>query len=81
MRRTSRNAVIVAMTICLLALLVHPAAVVVLAAALVFTPVFLFGLVVAPQSLWPAANMEPPFLVPLLSRAVLFQRPPPSSIL
>jgi hypothetical protein len=40
--------------------------------------VVLFGFVVAPQSLWPAADFEQHLAVPMLCRAQLFQRPPPS---
>jgi hypothetical protein len=67
--------------ILLLALLVHPAAGVALATALVLTPVFLFGFVAAPRSLWPAADLEQRCIAPILGRAVLFQRPPPVSLL
>lgn len=45
--------------------------------AIILLPVVLFGLVVVPRSLWPAADCEPRLAVPLLSRAQLFQRPPP----
>ena len=65
----------------LLLLVTHPVAGVVLATAVVLTPVLLFGLVVAPRSLWPAADLDQRFVAPVLSLAGLFQRPPPISIL
>jgi hypothetical protein len=71
----------VGMAVGLLFLLACPAAGVALAVALVLTPVVLFGLVVAPRSLWPPADLDQRFVQPLLSRAGLFQRPPPISIL
>jgi hypothetical protein len=70
----------VGVAIGLLLLVVHPAAGVALAAALVLTPVLLFGLVLTPRSLWPAANLENRFVTPVLGLAGLFQRPPPLSI-
>jgi hypothetical protein len=81
MRLRRRNLAAVGIAILLLALVVPPAAGMVLATALVLTPVFLFGLVAAPRSLWPAADLEQRFAAPVLERAPLFQRPPPVSIL
>ncbi|MGA8108243.1 MAG: hypothetical protein WB974_02340 [Acidobacteriaceae bacterium] len=71
----------IGVAICLLLLVVQPAAGVALATALVLTPVLLFGLVVVPRSLWPAADPEQRFDSALLGRAGMFQRPPPISIL
>lgn len=76
-----RKLAVVGAVIGLLALAVHPAvAGLALAAALVLTPVLLFGLVLMPLSLWPAADLNHRHAVPVLRRAVLFQRPPPFSI-
>lgn len=71
----------VGVAIVLFLLVAHPVAGVVLAAAVVLTPVLLFGLVVAPRSLWPVADLDQRFVAPVLSLAGLFQRPPPISIL
>jgi hypothetical protein len=68
------------MAFCLLALLVSPVPAVGLALGMVLVPVLLFGLVLVPQSLWPAADREQTFAAPILSRVALFQRPPPFSI-
>ncbi len=81
MRLTRHKLAAMGMVIGLLLLVVQPAASVALAAALILTPVFLFGLVVAPRSLWPAADLEQPFVRRMPARAALFQRPPPASIL
>jgi hypothetical protein len=81
MRFGSNKLAAVSMGIVLLALVVQPAASIALAAALILTPVFLFGLVAAPRSLWPAADLEQPVVPRVLARATLFQRPPPASIL
>ena len=81
MSLNSNKLAAVSMGIVLLALVVQPAASIALAAALILTPVFLFGLVAAPRSLWPAADLEQRFVLPLLRKAALFQRPPPASIL
>jgi hypothetical protein len=81
MRLIRHSLVAVSMAICLLLLVVYPAAGVALATALVLTPVLLFGLVVAPQSLWPAADFEQRLVPAALGRVGLFQRPPPISIL
>ncbi|HEX4065018.1 MAG TPA: hypothetical protein VHZ09_03265 [Acidobacteriaceae bacterium] len=79
MRPPRHTLAMMGMAICLLMLVVYPAAGVALATALVLTPVLLFGLVVVPWSLWPAAD---PRLVPaVFGQAELFQRPPPVSIL
>jgi hypothetical protein len=66
------------MALCLLALLLHPAPVHGAAlAGFVLLPVVLFGLVLVPRSLWPAADLDQIFAAPVLCRADLFQRPPP----
>jgi hypothetical protein len=49
-------------------------------AAVVLLPVVLFGLVLVPRSLWPAADFEFLAPVPVRARAQLFQRPPPNSL-
>lgn len=71
----------IGMAICLLMLVVYPAAGVGMATALILTPVLLFGLVTVPRSLWPAANPDQRFVSAVLGRTGLFQRPPPFSIL
>lgn len=71
----------VGVAIGLLLLVMHPAGGAALVAALVLTPVVLFGLVVAPRSLWPAADPDRRVVLPVLALAELFQRPPPVSIL
>ena len=47
-------------------------------AAFVLLPVVLFGLVVVPRSLFPAADLDQRFALPILTRADRFQRPPPA---
>jgi len=79
MRLTWQRLAAMGMAILLLALVVHPAASVALAAALVLTPLLLFGLITIPRSLWPAADLEPGFVAPIRGRTALFQRPPPVS--
>lgn len=69
------------MAIVLAVLLVTPAAGVALAAALILTPVLLFGLVTVPRSLWLPVGLEQRFVEPVRERVDLFQRPPPLSIL
>jgi hypothetical protein len=49
-------------------------------AAVILLPVVLFGLVVVPRSLWPAADLDPLAPIPVRARAHLFQRPPPNSL-
>jgi len=49
-------------------------------AFLILLPVVLFGLVVVPRSLWPAADLDPLLPVTPRARASLFQRPPPQSL-
>lgn len=67
------------LTLCLAAILLHPASAHAPAlSAIVLLPVVLFGLVMVPQSLWPAADFEQRTAVPVLCHAQLFQRPPPS---
>jgi hypothetical protein len=67
------------LALCLAALLLHPASAhAPVLSAIILLPVVLFGFVVAPQSLWPAADFEQHLAVPMLCRAQLFQRPPPS---
>ena len=70
------------LAICLFALvLLHPMAPhAPLLAAVVLLPVVLFGLVVAPRSLWLAAKLDAFVPVPVRARAQLFQRPPPNSL-
>lgn len=70
------------LALCLLALvLLHPVAPHgPVLAAIVLLPVALFGLVVVPRSLWPAADLNPLVPVPVRARAQLFQRPPPNSL-
>jgi hypothetical protein len=65
----------------LLALAVHPTtAVGVVAAAVILSPVALFGFVLVPLSLGAALDWEPRLAVPVLVRAQMFQRPPPISL-
>jgi hypothetical protein len=66
----------VGLALCLVALLAHPVAGYSLA-ALILAPVLLFGLVLVPRSLWPAADPGVCFAPRVLARAHLFQRPPP----
>jgi len=68
--------------LCLLALVLsHPlSAAAPLLAAVVLLPVALFGLVIVPRSLWPAADFAPLTPIPVRARAHLFQRPPPNSL-
>jgi hypothetical protein len=67
------------LALCLVALMVHPLdAHAPVLSAFVLLPVVLFGLVVVPRSLWPAADLEQRFALPVLCRAQLFERPPPS---
>lgn len=82
-RATWQRLAVMGMAICLLALLVYPttAGVAVLAAALILTPLFLFGLVGAPRSLWPAADLSLQSAPAAPFRAALWQRPPPSFLL
>lgn len=49
-------------------------------AAVVLLPVVLFGLVIVPRLLWPAADLDPLIAAPVRARAQLFQRPPPNSL-
>lgn len=68
----------VGLALCLVLLLLHPAPVHGGAvSAVLLLPVFLFGLVLVPRSLWPASDLEQRFALPILCRASLFQRPPP----
>jgi hypothetical protein len=64
----------------LLALVVHPTAAAGFVLSLVLAPMVLFGLVLTPRSLWPALDLERVFGVSILTRAALFQRPPPFSL-
>lgn len=69
------------LAICLIALVLHPtAAAAVAMAAFILLPVALFGLVLAPRSLWPVADPAPHFALPVFWLAELFQRPPPFSL-
>jgi hypothetical protein len=77
MTRTWKSLAVVGGVILLLALVVQPTAAVGFVLSLVLAPVMLFGLVLTPRSLWPALDLEPVFGVPILTRAALFQRPPP----
>ncbi len=81
MRSTWHKLAAFSLAVALLLLVAHPAAGVALIAALVLTPVTLFGLVLVPHSLCPAADPAPLRDLPIFCRAGLFQRPPPSSIL
>jgi hypothetical protein len=82
MRLNGHKLAAMGMAICLLALLVHPTAAGIAAlTTVVLAPVLLFGLVLVPRSLWPAADPEPSVASPIFCRAALFQRPPPISIL
>lgn len=47
--------------------------------AFVLLPVTLFGLVLLPDSLWISSVLDKRIALPVLCRADLFQRPPPSS--
>ncbi len=79
LRRNWRTIVVLGMALGLLALLLHPVVTHGPAlAAFVLLPVLLFGLVLAPLSLWPAGDLEQRWVAPVLCRAHLFQRPPPS---
>jgi hypothetical protein len=80
MRLTWHRLAVVGTAICLLMLLVHPAAGVGLALGFVLAPVLLFGFVLVPRSLWPSADLELSFAAPIFERAELFQRPPPFSL-
>jgi hypothetical protein len=67
------------LALCLVALTLHSAGTHAPAlSAFVLLPVVLFGLVLVPRSLWPAADLEQRFALPVLCRAQLFERPPPS---
>jgi hypothetical protein len=69
----------VGLALCLVLLLLHPSPAGGAGfAAVLLLPVSLFGLVLVPRSLWPASGLEQRFAVPILCRASLFQRPPPS---
>lgn len=81
MALNSRKLAAVSMAIFLLALVVSPAAAVVVALGLVLAPVALFGLVPVPRSLWPALELDRVVAAPILGRAALFERPPPFSLL
>lgn len=67
--------------LCLLLLTAQPMAAVALATALILMPVLLFGLIVVPRSLWPAADPDQHFVESAFGRAELLQRPPPVSFL
>lgn len=78
-RHNWRTMAAAGLALCLVLLLIHPAPVNGAAlSAFLLLPVFLFGLVLAPLSLWPASDWEQRFAAPVLCRANLFQRPPPS---
>jgi hypothetical protein len=83
MTQIGRKLALAGLSICLLALAVHPAAAggIAALAAIVLPPVLLFGLVLVPQSLWPWTDLDPCCPAPILCRAGLFVRPPPFSIL
>jgi hypothetical protein len=67
------------LALCLVVLMMHPAGThAPVLSAMVLLPVMLFGLVLVPRSLWPAADFEQRSAVPVLCRAQLFERPPPS---
>ncbi|HEX4005877.1 MAG TPA: hypothetical protein VHX60_06860 [Acidobacteriaceae bacterium] len=67
------------LALCLMAVLLHPApAHGTPLAGFVLLPVILFGLVLVPRSLWPAAELDQQCAAPILCRANLFERPPPS---
>ena len=70
------------LAVCLLALVLsHPLSPAApLLAAIVLLPVVLFGLVIVPRSLWPAADLDSLASVSVRARAPLFQRPPPKSL-
>jgi hypothetical protein len=81
MRLNGHKVAAMGMAICLLALLVHPTAASVAAlAAVILVPLVLFGLVVAPRSLWPVVDVRVRCTSAVPCRAALFQRPPPSSL-
>jgi formate hydrogenlyase subunit 4 len=77
-----RKSVILFAALCLFVLvLLHPMAPQApVLAVVILLPVVLFGLVLVPRSLWPAANLDPLVPLPLRARAQLFQRPPPHSL-
>jgi len=81
MNLNARKLAAVGGVIFLFALVVQPTAAVGFVLSLVLAPVVLFGLVLTPRSLWPAFDPERAVGAPILSRAALFQRPPPFSIL
>jgi hypothetical protein len=69
----------IALLLCLFALLSHPvSAHAIQQYSFLLLPVFLFGLIALPRSLWPASDDQhfQPFVV---SHTDLFQRPPPFS--
>jgi hypothetical protein len=71
--------VVLGLALCLVALLLHPAAVHnTPPATFILLPVLLFGLVLVPRSLWPSTDLNQRFAAPVHCRSDLFQRPPPS---
>ncbi len=69
------------LAICLVALVLHPTAASAAAmAAFILLPVALFGLVLAPRSLWPVVDPAPQLALPVFWLAELFQRPSPFSL-
>ncbi len=80
MRLHWRMLMLVGLTVCLIALLLHSTATDhAPIAALFFLPISLFSLVLVPCSLWPPSPLDEQFTAPILSRTNLFQRPPPYS--
>jgi hypothetical protein len=79
---TWQRLAVLGLALCLLVLaLLHPIAPQApVLAAVILLPVVLFGLVVAPRSLWRAADLDPLVPLPVRARAPLFQRPPPQSL-
>lgn len=87
MQATSRRSIAlafaaagIALCFLLLLLLLHPAPphLPLLFPGLLIPATF-FGLVLVPRSLWPAADLDRRFSLPILAQARLFQRPPPRS--
>lgn len=78
-RHNWRTLAALGLALCLVALVLHPLPAHGPAlAGFILLPVLLFGLVLTPWSLWPAADLEQRVAAPVLCRAHLFQRPPPS---
>jgi hypothetical protein len=82
MKTNWQKLAILGLALCLLALAVlHPLSPQApVLAAVILLPVVLFGLVLIPRSLWPAAALDSLVPLPVRARAKQFQRPPPNSL-